>query len=185
MPENGIVVAHPDGIRLYHIPEVESVDDGTVLFPVWSWSGESDHYKGSIYDTGSRFPILHIQGSNTHKLEFVLESGFPVVLMHTITKAYCKLDDWQELLMKGRMVVRLHQVVNPPEIVFYTSLVEREDTMGVFRICLNESSAGGILCVQDLWVTDLDEVTGRLLVDVELSRRRAYEQRLWLVDPLA
>jgi len=82
--------------------------------------------------------------------------------------------------------VCVHQVFNPPELVFYTFLVGREDITGVFRICTNESSAGGILDAQDLWCTDLDEVTGRLLVGVELSDRPDPSgRRLWLVDPLA
>jgi len=188
VPGNGIVVTHLDGIRLYHIPELESVDDGSVLFPVWSWSGESTRYEGSVYDIGSRFPILHIQGSsNIHKLEFGLGSGFPVVLRHTITagqSVHCEPDEdeWQKLFLKGRKGVCLHQVFNPPAMVFYTSLVGREDITGVFRICTNELF--DILGVLDLWSMDLDEGTGRLLLGVDLPGRYPYQQRLWLVDPL-
>jgi len=183
VPGNDIVVAHQDGIHLYHIPELESVDDGSALFPVWSWSGESTEYKGCLYDTNSRFPVLHIQGwSNTHKLEFARGSGFPMVLRHTVTGeqlAYYKSNRRQGFLLKGRKGISCHRAVDPPGIMFNTWLVGKEDVTRVFHVCAHQFFTGGVLSIPQVLGMDFDEVTGRFILVLDFGKS------LWLVDPLA
>ena len=187
--ENSIVLSHPEGIYLYHIPELgPAVDVDFNLSPVWYWSGESSQsYYGSLYDTLSQYPKLYIQGpSSTHKLEFDLgESGFPVVLNHSITgelPAYCVPDEGRGLVVRGRKGVRPSWSGDDPVIQFNTLLLGKEQATGVFRVRTDEEDS----TVRGARM-DLDEVTGRLLVCVELVERvtglRVY--KLWLVDPLA
>ena len=182
--ENSVVVCQPDGIRLYHIPELESVEDSSTLFPVWSWSGEFSQSDGSLYDMGPQHPKLYIQGSlTTHKLDLGLDkSGFMVVLKHDTTggpPAYW-LPGWgRNLVLKGRKGVCHYRTDGGKVIAFNTLLLGREDTTGVFRICANERELVG-----DRTQVDLDEVTGRLLVVIGVARGhvRPYTRRLWLAD---
>jgi hypothetical protein len=187
--ENAIVVCDMGGIRLYHIPELGSVGDSSTLSPVWSWSEDSIRYDGSLYDTGSQYPKLYIQGSLVaHKLEFGPgESGSPVVLEHNITgerPAYHIPCEKREAILKGRKGVR-HHSKDGLEMVFNTLLLDREHTSGVFRVRAEELPEGNPL--PEVKHMDLDEVTGRLLVGVDSVHRHSgvYAQTLWLTDPLA
>ena len=162
------------------------MDVGFTLSPVWYWSGEpSQSYCGSLYDTLSRYPKLYIQGSSDiHKLEFDLgESGFPVVLNHTITgelPAYCVPDEGpQDLVLKGRKGVRPSWSWYDPVIQFNTLLLGKEQATGVFLVCTDEEG----FTVWDALV-DLDDVTGRLLVGVNLFEETTglHVHKLWLVD---
>lgn len=183
--ENGIVVCHPDGIYLYHIPELESVDDYSVLSPAWSWSGESTRYHGSLYDVWSKFPKLSIQGSrNLHKLEFSLEPGFPVVLRHNVTRGlprYCIPDDEWGTAVKGRKWARHYQLSDiGTQILVATLLLEREDEPGGFSVrpgfSMNEKL--------EVKYMDVDEATGRFLFGMG-RRGLGRASKLWLVDPFA
>ena len=189
--ENSIVVCHPDGIHLYHIPELGSVGDSSTLVPIWSWSGGSNQYYGTLYDTDPQHPRIYLQGSLiTHDIDFGLdESGFLVVLSHTATggqPAYCVFDEERSFVLKGRKgVCYCMGGADGYTVVLKTLLLGREHTTGVFRIRANESVAREGLSVQDLKV-DLDEVTGRLLVAVESVTEgnliESHVRKLWLAD---
>jgi hypothetical protein len=189
--ENSIILCDMCGIRLYHIPELGSVDDSSSISPVWSWSGVSTYYAGSLYDTGSQNTKLYIQGSLvTHKLEFGPDkSGFLVVLKHSITEerpAYYIPCEQRGIILKGRKGVRHHRD-GCPVIVFNTLLLGKEHTPGVFRIRTDELSGEDYLPMQEVKHLDLDEVTGRLLIGVDFAYRDSgiHAQRLLLMDPLA
>lgn len=141
-------MCHPDGIYLYHIPELKSWDNHSILSPAWAWFGKSTQYHGSVYDIPSKFPKLHIQGSqNMHQLEFSLESGFLVVLRHNATKeppAYCIRDEKWRAVLKGRKWAFYYAPSAPSstQILVSTILLGREGRMGAFSIFASGSSNG-------------------------------------------
>jgi hypothetical protein len=191
--ENSIAVCDPDGIRLYHIPELGSVDDGSILSPVWSWSGESSRYDGNLYDVCTQYPKLYIQGSSvTHKLEFGLnEPGFLVILRYSITRERPAqyIFDGRRFILKGWKGVCHCWDDSPVTILFNTLLLGREHTSGEFRICASElwEEDSDFLVVPEVKHIDLDEVTGRLLVGVDSVARHSgvHARALWLMDPSA
>ena len=127
----------------------------------------------------SPFPKLSIQGSgNLHKLEFSLETGFPVILRHSATRelpAYCMPHSEWGTAVKGRKWVRYYQPWDfvGTTLIVATLLLGREGVPGGFGISTGSMETGDkSKCI------DVDEATGRLLFMVG----KPGALKLWLVD---
>ena len=176
------MVCHPDGIHLYHVPELESADNDTVLAPTWSWSGKSTEYHGSVYDVRSEFPKLSVQGShNIHELEFSLESGLPAVLRHEITgmpPVWACVKEWGSV-QKGRKWARYYKPITGPPILVCTLLMGGEGKTGTFSLDLFGSYGKW----EQVKHVDVDEATGRFLFGV--GGLGPFASKLWLMDTSA
>ena len=192
--ENGLIVGDFLSIRLYHIPELRAVGGGSELAPVWSWLGNSPGYCGTFYKTASPYPALWVQGVQvTHTLEFdVDESGcFPVVVDHHFTEGLSAYNVGSRLKLQGRKRMSFG-VIRGGEIVLNTGVLGKPETTrqlraqlpGVYELLWSSSR-------DEVKYTDLDEVTGRIMIAVGLvprCRRNSYfprARRLCLADLVA
>ena len=192
--ENGLIVSNHIGIRLYHIPEPGAAGNDSDLVPVWSWQGRSTEYRGTLYETASPYPALWLQGVRvTHTLEFdVDESGcFPVVVDHHFTRgppAYCV---WDRLKLQGRKGVSFG-VRQGGEIVFNTGILGKPGITRQLRAhlpCNRVDMWSGLELLEDeVRCTDLDEVTGRIMIMVgpmtpyQTGEWSIYSRQLFLAD---
>jgi hypothetical protein len=162
--ENGLIVNNPDGIFLYHIPELKATGKTSNLVPVWNWRGDASDLRGTLYKTVSPYPALWLQGRRTtHTLEFdVDEPGcFPTVTNHEITGERPAFRSVDRLKLQGRKGLGIESG-RKGEIVFHTGALENPDLTRRLR-----GSVPG-LGVSAAWTeefkyADLDELTGRIM----------------------
>ena len=185
-------MSNPHGIRLYHIPEPGTVDDGFILVPVWSWEsllGDPSGYRGTLYKTASTYPALWLQGGRTaHTLEFdVDESGsFPMIVNHRITEgrpAYYVEDCFK---LKGRKAMGV-DVKERGKIVFKTGVLGKPDLTRQLHASLPGIYDGSWFVQDEVKYADLDEVTGRIMIVIgTVSNQRRdnipFARRLCLAD---
>lgn len=177
------------GIRLYHIPKLGIVDDGSYLDQIWSWSGDATVYRGTLYKTASPYPALWLQGGwTTHTLEFdVGESGcFPVVENHQVTEGRPAYYVGRLLKLQGRKGMGT-EVRRGGEAVFKTRVLGKPDLTRELRASLPGFWDVDWRELYEVKYTDLDEVTGRIMVVIgNVPGRRGdgipYAHRLCLAD---
>jgi len=165
--ENCLAVANHCEIWLYHIPELRAIGEGTMLVPTWSQSLNVSDCRGTLYKTTSPYPALWLQGKQaTETFEFgVDESGcYPVVANHHITEGQPAFYVGNHLKLQGRKGISV-ETERRDEIVFNTGVLGKPDTRRLRAPMpgLNECPrpAQG-----EVKYTDLDEVTGRIMVVV-------------------
>jgi hypothetical protein len=206
--ENSLVVTDRFGIHLYHIPELQAMDDDSHVIPIWSWLGDASKYRSTSYKTTSTYPALWLQGKAIgHTLEFdVDESGcFPVVVNHRITEG--QIAYWSECHLKlqgqkgmgsdigERGKVPINTGVSGPktmgvsqrgEIVVNTGVLGKPDITRQLRAPLPGQYRGYWYQQDEVKYTNLDEVTGRIMVVLGRRGRRRdsipYARWLCLAD---
>ena len=186
--ENGLIVNDNLGIHLYHIPEPRAVGNDSNLVPVWSWWGDASEHRGTLYETTSPYPALWLQGTwATHTLEFdVDESGcFPMVVNHHITEGRPGYYAGDRLKLQGRKGMSI-SIGQGGEIVFNTGVLGKPDITRQLRAKLPILWEGHWFRRDEVKYTDLDEVTGRIMIVIGPGRRRdikiPYARRLWLAE---
>ena len=175
--EHGLVVTSELGISLYHIPELRAVDNDSWLDPVWDWLGDASECRGTFYKTASPYPALWLQGDrDTHTLEFdVDESGcFPVITNHHRTEGRPAFFVGQHIKLQGRKGMGI-DVERRGEVVLNTGVLGKPDITRRLRAPipgLDIISRLPFGRVGDIVkYTDLDEVTGRIMIVIEAHRR--------------
>ena len=187
MSENCLVVTNEHGIFLYHIPELEAVDDGSDLFPVWDWRGDASDLRGTVYNTASLLSSLWLQGSSaTHALEFAVdESGcFPVVVNHSIAEEPLAFNPIEHIKLKGRKGMCI-EGRRGGEFVFHTRVPE--DPKLTRQLHASLRGLDGHPWRDELKYVDLDELTGRIMIVAGRpdSGRRGnypYARRFYIAD---
>ena len=184
--ENGLVVTNHLGIWLYHIPELRTIGENTSLVPVWGRSLNASDCRGTLYKTTSPYPALWLQGKQaTHTLEFDAdESGYPVVVNHRITEGRPAFYVGNDLKLQGRKGMGI-EIERRGEIVFHTGILGKPNTRRL-RAPIPGLNEGPRFTKDEVKYTDLDEVTGRIMVVVgPVPRRRRdipYAQKLYIAD---
>ena len=186
--ENCLVMTNHLGIWLYHIPELGDVGENFELVPAWHRLLDASDCRGTLYRTTSPYPALWLQGEQaTHTLEFdVDESGYyPVVVNHHTTEGRPAYYVGEALKLQGRKGMGI-EVKRRGEIIFNTGVLGKPDTRQLHALVpgLNE---GARLMQDEVKYTDLDEVTGRIIVAVGPAPRRRrnnipYARRLYIAD---
>ena len=187
--ENGLIACDRLGIYLYHIPELGAVDDGFDLVPIWSWSGDASRYCGSHYKTTSPYHALWLQGEKTtHTLGFdVDESGcLPKVANHHITEGQPAYWVGDHLKLQGRKAMGI-DVKERGEAVIKTGVLGKPDLTRQLRASLPGLWDSDSHKQDEVKYTDLDEVTGRIMVVIGTIPGRSqenvpYARRLYLAD---
>jgi len=176
--EHGLVVTSELGISLYHIPELRAVDNDSWLDPVWDWLGDASECRGTFYKTASPYPALWLQGDrDTHTLEFdVDESGyFPVITNHHRTEGRPAFFVGQPLKLQGRKGMGVHVELRG-EVVLNTGVLGKPDITRRLRAPIPGPGINGrpqrSRACDVVKYTDLDEVTGRIMIVVETRRLR-------------
>ena len=187
--ENCLIVTNHLGIWLYHIPELRTTGGDTELDPVWGRSLNASDCRGTLYKTASPYPALWLQGKQvTHILEFdVDESGcYPVVANHHITEGRPAFYVGNDLKLQGRKGMGI-ETERRGEIVFNTGILGRPGTRRL-RAPIPSLNSSLRFMRDEVKYTDLDEVTGRIMVvvgPVPHGRRQAdipYAQKLYIAD---
>ena len=187
--ENAVVICGPEGIHLYHIPELSSAEDFSTLSPVWEWPGQSRWFCGGVSMTSSQHCILSLQGtSGTHSIRFWMNARGrdPVVVEHRVTGKLpthlTSIEGYDHLfVMKGRK--GLHHDISEEGPYFSTCLVGREELAGGF-------SAEVEVPEDDDWeehkisLADFDGRTGRILIGTKRcgDYDRGFGFRIYLAD---
>jgi len=186
--ENGLIVNNRLGIHLYHIPEPRTVGNDCDLPPIWSWWRGASGYRSTLYKTASPYHALWLQGGwATHTLEFdVDESGFPMVVNHHVTEGQPAYYVEDHLKLQGRKGMGFN-VEEHGEIVLNTGVLGKPDVTRQLRAQLPGLYDGPRLKRDEVKYTDLDEVTGRIMIVVGPGRGRMsdnipYARRLCLAD---
>ena len=166
--ENGLIIINRFGIHLYHIPEPGTADDDSDLIPVWSWEGDTSNERGTLYETGSPYPALCLQGyRTTHTLEFDVDESragsFPMVVNHHIAEERPDYFMPHHLKLKGRKAMGV--LATHSKVVFKTGGLGRSDLARRLDARLPgfyEYSQLGQY--SEVKYVDLDEATGRIMV---------------------
>jgi len=187
--ENAVVICDAEGIRLYHIPELNSGENFSTLDPVWEWLGESWWSCGSVSMTTSQHPTLYLQEiSAVHTIIFRMDASGrdPLVAEHRISGlpaclASLEEGDDRRFVMKGRKGVCYDAHVTSSE--FDTFLLGIEGLAGGFGVEL-ELPGDGNWNEHEVRLVDFDERTGRILIGTnrygEYNEREAI--RVYLAD---
>ena len=160
-------MVNPYEIWLYHIPELRAADEGTMLVPVWSRSLGVSDCRGTLCKTASPYPALWLQGKQAaHTFEFdVDESGcYPVVVNDRITEGGPAFYEGDHLKLQGRKGIGI-ETEQRDEIVFNTGIRGKTDTRRL-RAPMLGPNEGPPPAQGEVKYTDLDEVTGRIMVVV-------------------
>ena len=176
------------GIHLYHIPEHGDEGDDRSLVPIWSWRGDASGYCGTLYKATSPYPGLWLQGERTtHILEFdVDESGFPMVINHNIIRAQPAHFVGKLLKLQGRKGMSV-DIIQGGEIVLNTVVLGKPEATRQLRAELPGLYYGPWYLQDEVKYTDLDEMTGRILIvvgsaDVRRQDNIPYARRLCIAD---
>ena len=176
--ENAVVFCDPEGIHLFHIPDLSSTEGSSTLSPVWEWLRESEWFFGGVRMTFSRQPVLSLQTlSETHTITFRVDAcgRDPVVSEHRVSgelpAPLPSLADGDEFgfAMKGQKLLcygsRIEYVYR-----FHTCLLGREELAGGFNVEAYDAD--------DDWEEhdvifppDFDEKTARILISGQQYRR--------------
>ena len=173
-------------MRVYHIPELGAADEDTKLVPVWSRKFDLLDCQGTLYKTASPYPGLWLQGKqSTHMVEFdVDESGrYPVVVNHHITEGQPAFHMGDTIKLQGRKGIST-ETGRQDEIVINTGVVGKPDTRRL-RVSIPGLNEGPRLRQDIMKYTDLDEMTGRIMIVVGHGGTRwnmAYTDRFYIVD---
>ena len=194
--EKGLIVNNYAGIHLYHIPGLRAVGNNPNLDPVWSWRGDASRYRSTLCKTASPYPALWLQGEwATHTLEFnVDESGFPTVANHHIMEgkpAYYMGDHFKQQGRKGMGIDIDADDEQSSEVVLKTGVLGKPDITRELRARLPGRYDGPWIFQDEVKYTDLDEVTGRIMIVIGTCTMRdgwgrnaavPYAQLLCLAD---
>jgi hypothetical protein len=182
------VAANHLGIWLYHIPELRDIDEDTRLAPVWGRPLRTSDFHGTLYKTASSYPALWLQEEETtHTIEFgVDESGrYPVVMNHHIAEGRPAFYVGNDVELRGRKGMGI-ETERWGEIVFNTGMLGKPDTRRL-RAPMSHLNEDPQLAHDGITYTDLDEVTGRIMIVVDsmFARRQGdipRAQRLYIAD---
>jgi len=189
LSENCLVISDCFGIWLYHIPELGTIGENLRLLPVWGRTLHGSRYRvGTLYKTASPYPALWLLWEEaTHTLEFdVDESGcYPVVVNHHITEGPPDFKVGDNIELRGRKGMGVEKR-RRGEIVFNTGVLGKPDTRRLRAPIpgLNDNSRPAH---DKVWDTDLDEVTGRIMILVGPVHDRRLDaipraQRLYIAE---
>jgi hypothetical protein len=189
--ENAVVICDAEGIHLYHIPELSSAEDSSILKPVWEWPGDYEWFCGSVCMASSQHSMIYLQeASGTHTITFRMDASGrdPVVVEHRVSeKLPAHLASLEEgypdrFVMKGRKGLH-YNVDGVSSCEFGTCLLGREELAGRFSIEL-ELPGDGSWDEHEVRLVDFDERTGRVLIGT--NRYGAYNEgqaiRIYLAD---
>ena len=163
--ENCFVTTDRRGIWLYHIPELEAVDEDTMLVPVWNRLLDASDYGGTLFKTTSPYPALWLQGEHiTHTIKFDVDGSgcYPVVVNHHITEGQPAFYVGNALHLQGRKGMSI-EIGWPGEFVINTGVLGRPDTRRLRAPIpgLNDGPRQ-----DEVKYVNLDEMTGRIMVVV-------------------
>jgi len=172
---HGLVVTNNLGIWLYHIPELRAAEDDSRLIPVWDWSGDASEYRGTLYSTASPHPALWLQGyQDTHILEFdVDESGcFPVVVNHHRTGGRPAYYVGEYPKLRGRKGMSIDVGRRDEIVLINTGVLGKPDITRRLRAPIRGlyDNNGSWRRQHEVKYTDLDEMTGRIMIAVGPGR---------------
>jgi len=164
--ENCLVISDSLGIWVYHIPELRTIGEDLRLLPAWGRTLHGSSYRvGTLYKMASPYPAIWLLGEEaTHTLEFdVDESGcYPVIVNHQIIWGRPDFKVGDNIELRGRKGMGV-ETRRRDEIVFNTGILGESDTRRL-RAPIPGLNTGHRSKQDKAWHTDLDEVTGRIMV---------------------
>ena len=161
------------------------MDEDTKLVPFWSRLLDASEFRGTFYKTASPYPALWLQGKRTtHTIEFdVDESGYYPVVVNHITEGQPAFYVGNTLKLKGRKGMSI-ETEWEDEIVINTGVLGKPGTRRL-RAPIPGLNIGIEFMRDEVRYTDLDEVTGRILVVVgqeDIEEDAHYAKKLYIAE---